>query len=126
MYINRSPLLMELIVTSLGSPCFMELILTYSNLLASFLQFVQQFMQPELVNHNKHLADEMSSQSSVSNLCASSETAQMMPSRQLSMKKLAVVGRARWEIMEVEEESPSVAITVQMEMAKAMKTLRMD
>ena len=34
--------------------------------------------------------------------------------------------RARWEIMEVEEESSSMAITVQMEVAEAMETLRMD
>ncbi|KAL3512079.1 hypothetical protein ACH5RR_024796 [Cinchona calisaya] len=79
-----------------------------------FQQRDKKLLDLKEANYNKHLADEMSSQSSVSNLCASSETAQ------------AVVGRARWEIMEVKEESPSVAITVEMEMAKAMKTLRMD
>ena len=34
--------------------------------------------------------------------------------------------RTSWQTLEVEEKSPSVAGTVQMEMAEAMETLRMD
>lgn len=34
--------------------------------------------------------------------------------------------RTRWETVEVEEKSSSVAITVQMEVAKTLETLRVD
>ncbi|KAL3512086.1 hypothetical protein ACH5RR_024803 [Cinchona calisaya] len=102
--------------TSLGSPRLMELILTSLKLVGVILQFVQRlFMQPELANSNKLLADDMRSQSSVFNLCASSETAQFWftdDANEAIINEEIGSGRERWEIMEVEKESPSLAIIV--------------